>query len=412
MIDNFEKMIEGSLQLEEPWYVSGAEFKEEEPAIHIYVKVRESAQIACPVCGNETKRYGYEPEERMWRHGDCMFYQTYVHCRRPKVLCANCGVKQISAPFERKNSRFTLMFEGYAMLLAANMPRAKVARVLRCDEKSIENIVTYWVEKADCERSLKDTKNLAIDETSFKKGHAYVTLVIDSQKRAVIDVESGKDKKTVEEFSKKLEKHGGKCENIVSVTSDMSSAFLAAIDEQFPNAVHVIDKFHVKQMLLKALDEVRKEEQKTSGQKQALFRGRRLFMIPEQKMNDQQKAKLAELSSLYPKTGRAYRIIAAFDHFYAAESPSEAKNLFDALYSWMRRCRLTPMKECAASLKEHEKKILNYFSNTVTNAICEGINSMVQTAKRRARGFHTFRGFAAAIYLIAGKLQLAVPYPF
>lgn len=128
-------------------------------------------------------------------------------------------------------------------------------------------------------------------------------------------------------------------------------------------------------------------------------------------MNDQQKAKLAELSSLYPKTGRAYRIVAAFDNFYAAESLSEAKILFDALYSWMRRCRLSPMKECAASLKEHEAKILNYFSNSVTNAICEGINSMIQTAKRKARGFHTFRGFAAAIFLVAGKLNLALPSP-
>lgn len=411
MIENFEKMIEGSLQLEEPWYVEGAEFKEEEPAIHIYVNVRKKAQFVCPVCGKESKRYGYETEERVWRHGDCMFYQTYVHSRRPKVLCPDCGVKQISAPFERKNSRFTLMFEGYVMLLAANMPRAKVARVLRCDEKSIEKIVIYWVEKAVEERSLKKVKSLAVDETSFKKGHDYVTLIIDSDERAVVDVELGKDKSTVEKFAKKLEKRDGKCNQIVSVTSDMSNAFLSAVEEQFPNAKHVIDKFHVKQLMLKALDEVRKQEQKESKEKQALFRGRRLFMVPEKRMSDKQKNKLSELCSLYPKTGRAYRIVASFDDFYNAATPQEAKTLFDALYSWMRRCRLAPMKECAASLKHHEAKILSYFSNPVTNAICEGLNSMVQSAKRRARGFRTFRGFAAMIYLIAGKLQLAVRCP-
>lgn len=411
MIENFDKIIEGSLQLKEPWYVSGAEFKEEEPAIHIYVKVRERARISCPICGEKTKRYGYETEERKWRHGDCMFYQTYVHCRRPKVLCPHCGVKQISAPFERANSRFTLMFEGYAMLLAANMPRSKVAKALRCDEKSIKKIVIYWVEKADNERNLSNTKSIAIDETSFKKGHEYVTLIIDSDQRAVIDVEPGRDKKTVETFAEKLENKGGKCDDIVSVTSDMSSAFLNAVDEKFKNAVHVIDKFHVKQMLLHALDDVRKEEQKNSKQKQALFRGRRLFMIPKNRMTDKQKSKLAELSSLYPKTGRAYRIVSAFDDMYSAKSPEEAKVLFDSLYSWMRHSRLEPMKQCAESLKKHEKKILNYFSNPVTNAICEGINSMVQSAKRRARGFHTYRGFASAIYLVAGKLKLSVTCP-
>lgn len=411
MINDFEKMIAGSLQLQEPWFVSGVEFNEEEPAVHIHVDVRQKASFVCPICGGETKRYGYEEKERMWRHGDCMFYPTFVHCRRPRVLCPHCGVKQIHAPFERKNSRFTLMFEGYAMLLAANMPRSKVARILRCDEKSIEKIMIYWVEKAVKSQSLSGTKNLAIDETSFKKGHSYVTLVIDSDGRKVIDVQPGKDKAAVKKFAEKLENRGGKCDEITFVTSDMSKAFLSAVDEYFPNAVHVIDKFHVKQMILNALDEVRKDEQKSSKCKVPLFRGRRLFMIPESKLNDEQKSNVAQLSELYPKTGRAYRIVTAFDDFYQASSPEEAEETFDSLYSWMRHSRLEPMKKCALALKAHEEKILNYFKNRITNAICEGINSMVQTAKRRARGYRTFRGFAAAIYLIAGKLRLGVRCP-
>ena len=134
-------------------------------------------------------------------------------------------------------------------------------------------------------------------------------------------------------------------------------------------------------------------------------------MIPEKRMTDKQKAKLEELSSLYPQTGRAYRIVASFDDFYSAGSLEEANMLFDSLYSWMRRCRLKAMKDCALSLKSHKEKIMNYFANPVTNAICEGINSMVQSAKRRARGFHTYRGFAAMIYLVAGKLKLSVNCP-
>ncbi|NLM11504.1 MAG: transposase family protein [Clostridiaceae bacterium] len=85
--------------------------------------------------GGQTKRNGYEPRERVWRHGDVMFYPCLVHCRRPKVLCPNCGSVQTSAPFERKNSRFTLLFEGYAMLILADMPIAKAAALLRYDEK-------------------------------------------------------------------------------------------------------------------------------------------------------------------------------------------------------------------------------------------------------------------------------------
>ena len=114
MVENFDKMLAGSQRLEDPWYIIGAEFNEEEPAIHIHVGIDKTAALCCPVCGAPTKRYGYEPKERIWRHADCLFYPCYVHCKRPRVLCDKCGTVQVNAPFERKNSRFTLLFEGYA----------------------------------------------------------------------------------------------------------------------------------------------------------------------------------------------------------------------------------------------------------------------------------------------------------
>ena len=122
--------------------------------------------------------------------------------------------------------------------------------------------------------------------------------------------------------------------------------------------------------------------------------------------------KLAEMSKRYPLTGRAYRIVAGLDDFYASRNPKEAESAFDGLYSWMRRCRLKPMKVAAETLKRHKDKILAYFKNRLTNAICEGINAMIQAAKRKARGFHTFEGYSSMIYLVAGKLDLAVPNPF
>ena len=405
-------MIAGSLGLKEPWYVKGAEFLEDKQEVHIYVGVREDAVIVCPNCGQATQRYGYEPNERVWRHGDCMFFPTYVHCRRPRVMCPHCGVQQINAPFERKNSRFTLLFEGYAMLIMADMPRAKAAQILRCNEKSLAEILAYWVNKAVEERSLNDVSSLAIDETSFHRGHSYVTLVLDAQRRRVIDVERGRDKDTVLSFAQKLEQHGGDRSNIKAVTSDMSKSYVPAIKEVFTNAIHVIDKFHVKQILINALDEVRKAEQKQTENKRAHFLSRRLFMIPQSRLSEEQTEKLANLSQSYPQTGRAYRIVAALDTFYASSTVEEAETTFSNLYSWMRRCRLQPMKEAAQTLLRHKDKIIAYFQERITNAICEGINSMIQAAKRKARGFHTFESFAAMIYLIAGKLKLAVQRPF
>lgn len=165
-------------------------------------------------------------------------------------------------------------------------------------------------------------------------------------------------------------------------------------------------------MLIDAPDEVRKTEQRSVSDKKGLFLGRRLFMIPKAKLTEEQSVTLTEMSKRYPQTGRAYRIIAGLDDFYASRSIEEAESSFDSLYSWMRRCRLKPMKSAAEALKRHNGKILNFFHNRLTNAICEGINSMIQAAKRKARGFGTFEGYAAMIYLVSGKLQLACPNPF
>ena len=153
-------------------------------------------------------------------------------------------------------------------------------------------------------------------------------------------------------MGKKLERNGGNTKSVNSVTSDMSASYLSAVREVFPNAKQ------------------------------------------------------------YKKTGRAFRIVKSLDDFYASTSMVEAQARLDKLCSWMRRCRLKPMKDAALTLRNHGKEIVNYFHTRLTNAICEGINAMIQAAKRKARGFHTFEGYAAMIYLVAGKLELATPVLF
>lgn len=267
------------------------------------------------------------------------------------------------------------------MLLMADMPRRKDSEALRCDEKSLASMLSHWVGRAEGRRSLAEVAHLAVDETSFRRGHDYVTLVIDAWERAVIDVRPGRDGEAIAEFRRKLEARGGDAGKVRSVTSDMSKAFLAAISANFPNAVGVIDKFHAKKVALDALDEVRREEQRAAADRKALFRGRRLFMKRRDTLDDGQSAALRTLSMAYPKTGRAARIVAVPDGFYASGSVREAEAAFGALCSWMRRSRLGPMKDAAATLMRHRAGILAHFADRLTNAICEGINSMVQAAK-------------------------------
>jgi Transposase and inactivated derivatives len=397
-----------SIGLEEPWYIRSIETEGAE--VHVYVDIREGNMMPCPECGKKCVRAGYEKMERVWRHGDVMFYPCYVHCRRPRIRCGAHKTKVVEAPWARKSSRFTLMFEGYAMLILADMPILKASKLLRCNEKSLVRILRYWVNRAVEADDLSKVESLSIDETSFKRGQSYVTVIIDAAKRRVIDVERGRSEETVIDFSYKLEAKGGDCERITFACSDMSKAYRSGIQFCFPKAKHTVDKFHVKKLMIDAMDMVRRGEQREQ-QSKLLHLGRRVLMIPEAKQDEKQRTRVAEISKEYPKTGRAYRMVQAIDTVYGSKDAAEAEQKLDQLYRWMRKSRLEPMKKTALTLREYSTEIMNIFHSKMTNAISEGINSMIQAAKRKARGYHTFEGFSSMIYLIAAKLQLAFPNP-
>lgn len=292
------------------------------------------------------------------------------------------------------------------MLLAEKLPLEQARKFLRISHTSLTSIVMYWVNKRVAEEDLSSIVALCFDETSSKRGQSYVTIVIDAVKRRVIDVEEGRSAQQIWDFSLKLEDKGGDCEKISQVASDMSAAYLKGIRDSFPNAQIVIDRFHVSKLMRDAMDEVRREEQ---GAKAARNRkaGKKLLMIPQERMDERQQSKLAELSKLYPKTGRAFRMVQALDEVYKCGDITQAEAVFNKLYTWLRRSRLEPMKRVALTLRQHRDEILAYYHHRLTNAIAEGINSIIQAGKRKARGFRTFRGFSTMIYLETAKLDFA-----
>lgn len=409
-IQGMTDLIGQSLSIKYPWYVRNINADYENKRVDIYIDTHDLIEMECPECGKICKRAGYEKAERVWQHGDVCFTPTYVHCRRPRVRCPEHGTKVVLAPWARKNTVLTYRMESYAIELMKDLPRRRAAMVLRCSEKSLVKALNYWVEKAVAEDNLSNVSQIAVDETSFKKGQHYVTVIIDAKERRVIDVEEGRNAETIDRFSRKLEEKHGHCNGIMTFCADMSPAYKSGCEMCFPKAKLVIDKFHVKQLMIKGMEEVRKTEQgKFYKSRQS---GKQLLMIPETRMRENQREALKKLSSTYPKTGRSYRMIQVLDEMFRSGSEDDARSIFTKLINWMRRSRLEPMKKVAKTLQNRKEEILAYFRMRVTNAIAEGINSMIQAAKRKARGYKTIRGYISMIYLVAGKLKLSCPCVF
>lgn len=231
---NYEEMFAQSIGLNDPWKIERAEYDELKHEVHIYVSCRKTAKYPCPKCGKMCSRYDDEEKERVWRHGDVVFFPCYVHCRRPRVKCAD-GIHVVTAPWAREGSRYTLLFESYAMLLMKSMPVENARKLMRISHTSMTGILKYWVRKAVHEDDLSEVRAICVDETSFKRGQSYVTIVSDAQARRVIDVEEGRDAQTIVNFSYKLEDKGGDCNKIKQYVSDMSAAYISARAECFPN---------------------------------------------------------------------------------------------------------------------------------------------------------------------------------
>lgn len=410
-IINFAEMFERSINLQKPWHVTKAEFNQAQRAVHVYVEGQKTAKYPCPECGKACQRYDEEEEEREWRHADVVLYPCYIHCRRPRIKCEEHGIQVVEAPWARRYARCTLSFEGYAMLLAENMSLNEARRVLRISRTALLHIVNHWVEKAVEAEDMSEVRQISLDETSFKRGQSYVTVVGEPSRHRVIGVEEGRDMDAVERFSLDFEKRGGECTAISDVSMDMSNVYRKAVDLCFPQAKVVYDHFHVKKLVLDAMDQVRQEEQ---GKKYAKSRqaGRKLLMIPERRMSEEQKASKQVLCQEYPKTGRAFQMVQQLDDLYFCRQRAEAESVMNKLTSWMMHSRLKPMKAAARSLRRNKEEILAYFVHRSSNAFAEGMNSLIQTAKRKARGFRTFHGFRTMIFLAVGKLQLSYPKPF
>ena len=393
-----------ALGIEPPWVVAKSDFDAIAKRLDIYLDFARGSRFACSECGIAGCP-AYDSEDKTWRHLNFFQREAYLHARVPRVTCKSCGIKQVSVPWARPDSGFTLLFEALVMAMVQAMPVAVVARMVEEWDTRLWRLIHHYVEAARDRADHSEVTSVAFDETASRRGHNYVSLFVDLVRRRVVFVE-GKDAGTVDAFAQDLAAaHGGNPEAVAEVCIDMSPAFVAGAAESLPNAQITFDKFHVVKLINQAVDEVRRAEQKSRAE---LKKSRYLWLKNPRNLSERQRAQLDNLSASNLKTGRAYRIRLAFQELYL-QPAKNAEAFLKKWYWWATHSRLPPMIEAARMVKRHWNGILRWFHTKIANGILEAINSLVQAAKAKARGYRSTRNLKAIIYLIAGKLDLALP---
>jgi transposase len=400
-----EAIFTAALGVESPWFVESVSFDAERRRLDIRLDFKRGSRfeldgVACAV---------HDTVAKEWRHLNFFQHECYLHARVPRVDTPGGRVVMVMPPWAGKLSGFTLLFEALAMELCKHMPVAQVAAMVNVSDFKLWRMLDLYVAAARFSEDYSGVTQVGMDETSMAKGHHYITLFVDMLRRRTIHVTEGKGADTVKAFVEDFIEHGGKPENITDVSCDMSPAFIKGVKENLPNAAITFDKFHILKIINEGVDAVRREEAKTNP---ILAGSRYVFLKNEANLTAKQREKKQELqiSAMNLQSMEALRMRENFQAIYKAFTTGQFVKYLRQWVDWVSACGLKPMESAAATILRHWDGIVRWKQSQLNNGILEGLNSSVQAAKRKARGYKT-KHLITMTYLLTAKLNLASVNP-
>ena len=193
----------------------------DEGEVVVTVRPHRRERDRCGICRRRSARYDNGAGERRWRALDVGTTKAFLQAQAPRVMCREHGVTVAGVPWARHGSRFTRDFEDQAAWLAVNTSRSAVAQLLRIAWRTVGGICERVSFDARQGRDqLAGLRRIGIDEISHRKGHRYLTVVIDHDTGRLVWAAPGRDRKTVRAFFDELGEE--RCKEIVLVSADKS----------------------------------------------------------------------------------------------------------------------------------------------------------------------------------------------
>ena len=205
-----------------------------------------------------------------------------------------------------------------------------------------------------------DLTELGFDEISVRKGHRYLTVVVDHHTGRLVWAAPGRDRKTVEKFLDLLGEE--RCKQIELVSCDDADWITRPVAERCPNAIICLDPLHIVKAATDALDEIRRavwNEARRSGNKQLAkeLKGARFALWKNARnLTDRQQLKLASIQQTQRAIYRAYLLKEQLRQIYRAGA-DDALGLLDGWLKWARRCRLEPFVKLARRITEQRSRV-------------------------------------------------------
>ena len=407
-----------------------------DPVLVVHVHLGRRHLRLCPECGRRCPVHDYLGEETFWRGMDLGPVRVLVGARVPRVRCREHGVHVAAVPWAAPGSRFTRdMARVAAWLVKGGMNRTRVSEMLRVDWDTVGRLVAQvWHElEPDVRGRLDGLVEIGIDETSHKKGHRYISTVVNHRTNTVVWACDGHGKDVLDKFFGLLtpEQRAG----IRVVTADGARWITDAIEQYCPNARRCLDPFHVVQWATSALDAVRldawrkaraewagrkREADEGDARAQAAVRDARraadaikhskyaLGKAPEN-LTERQLDTLAAIQAEDGPLARAHAIKEQLRLILKIPDADEAAACLDRWIARTQRCRIPAFVELQRKIRRHREHILNAIRHGVSNARIEATNNKIKLLIRIAYGFHDVNTMISLIMLVCSPIE--IPWP-
>jgi transposase len=403
--------------------VEGVEFDDEESLLVVHARVRKAGRQRCPHCGRRCPRFDGGGGRRRWRALDVGPVRAVVEADAPRVSCAEHGVVVAAVPWARHGAGHTRAFDATVAWLAVHTAKSTVCQLMRIGWRTVGAIVArVWADTGELADRYAGLRRIGIDEVAYKKGHRYLTVVVDHDTGRLVWAAPGRDAKTLNEFFDLL--GPDRAAAITHVSADGADWITAVVKRRCRQAVRCADPFHVVAWATEALDRVRRQvwnqasgrgagpRRTATGEARTLKNARWALWKNPDNLTDAQQAKLAWIAKTHPRLHRAWALKEGLRAVFAIAKASPAAAAVEALdkwIAWARRSRIEAFVELQRRIIRHRDAIRATIEHGLSNGLTESINAKIRLITRMAFGFHSPHALIALIMLSLGGHRPRLP---